>query len=655
MNTEELEQLKRKTAIQASNIADLSENDDDDEDQSGGSNITVGVAASQFGPFSSTVEAQTIDDILTNYTKNIEKKNQQNQKLCLFREKELNRMLTVLTTMKKRNVVLTGEAGVGKTQIVEELARLILIKDPSVPKALHDYQIYELPISTLVAGARYRGELEERIESIINFATNPDNKAILFIDEMHQVVNALDQSMQTISQSLKPALARGGMLTIGATTTNEYRNIGDDPAFSRRFSRVHVTEFTDEQTAVVLRHVLPTYEKHHNTGVPDALIETIVSKANEFRNEGSHRPDNALTLLDRSMSEAHMQYQQFIEKMKNDPNYQLILQTKPRAVVSTKIIEESARNLTNTNDYARLTIPEIEKELESHIIGQKEAKEKVIETISHDLLSIVEQKRPNSFLFIGPSGTGKTEMAKQIARHVYGSDENLIYINMTEYISEDSINRIVGSPRGYVGSDSNRKLPLDGLLDNPKQVILLDEFEKAHPLIRNLFMQLLDEGFIVDNREMKIRANKAMIIATSNAGVENMTKRSVGFSDQANRKVIQNQQELIKALSEEIDNALLNRFEHVVAFDSITKEQFGEILAIKYNQIVEEAAKNRRDLQLNPSEIDIQQANTYDTILRLADEAYDPMLNGRPAERTMLQHIQKTILAHSNLSQITLL
>lgn len=646
-------QHQRKTAIHASNIADLS-GDDDDEDEKAQFTSALGIPATH-NPFSSSKEAENIDNLLVNYTKEIKTKQKANQSLCMFREKELSRMLTILTTMKKRNVVLTGEAGVGKTQIVEELARLILNEDPSVPTSLYGYEVLELPVFTLVSGTMYRGELEERIENIIDYVSDPENKAILFIDEIHQIMNATDQSMQTISQSLKPALARGKMLTIGATTTNEYRKLGDDPAFSRRFSRVHVTEFNDEQTASVLRHVLPAYEKHHDASIPDNLIETIVSKANEFRNDGSHRPDNALTLLDRSMSEAKIQHKQLLESMKNDPNYQLILQTRPRAIVSNKIIDESARNLTNTNNYAKLSVAEIEEALNDHIVGQVQAKEKLVETVRYDLLKIVKQKRPSSFLFVGPSGTGKTEMAKQIAKHVYGSEEHLIYINMTEYTTPESINRIIGSPRGYSGSDSMRKLPLDSLMDNPRQVILLDEFEKATQNVQNLFMQLLDEGFIIDNREMKIRANNAMIIATSNAGVEGMNKRSVGFSNGSSRKQIQNQKDLIHTLTSEIEPALLNRFEHVIPFESITKEQYGSILAVKYNQIVKEATNNRRDLKLTPEAIEPEKATSYAEIQALIDETYDEQLNGRPAERTMLTYIQKCIIDNSHTNQVQLL
>lgn len=295
----------------------------------------------------------------------------------------------------------------------------------------------------------------------------------------------------------------------------------------------------------------------------------------------------------------------------------------------------------------------LESTLDTQIIGQENAKTAVIDAVKRLGLRLSKRTRPVSFLFAGPSGTGKTEIAKQITEAVFGSKDRMIYINMSEFSNHASMTRLIGSSAGYVGSESKRELPFDSLETNPYQVVLLDEFEKAHTDVQRFFMQALDEGTVKTNRNKEIDFSRTIIIATTNAGTIDMNKRSMGFNQ--GPKPERSNEDVIRILQSSFDTELLNRFEKLIAFTPIEKEDYTKILAVKYNKLVEEAQVNRKDLQFSPLHIEIVQALTNDKLCELAEQSYTPASNGRPAERSIREYIENTVLDNPNVTQFDLL
>lgn len=575
-----------------------------------------------------------------------------------FRDDQIHQTVSVLDSMKKPNALLTGEAGVGKTQIVEEIARRIIAKDTIVYGTLGDSNIYELPLSKIVSGSSLVGQLEEKIHSVLDFIKDPKNKAILFIDEIHQIIgsNGGDSQYDKIAQIIKPAMSRKGMRIIGATTTQEAKIIMNDPAFSRRWSDVRVPELSETQTEEIVLKVRDTYQNHHNVLLPDSVIKDLVIIGDEYKRYGSHRPDTSLTLLDKVMSDAKIKRLELKEQVKTNPALQLYINANPKPIISTKQLKASAQTLL-TGD-AKLAFEQnvglLKTTLDDKIIGQTDAKDKLVDAVQRLGLRLTKKKRPTSFLFAGASGTGKTEVAKQVTEAVFNSKNRMVYINMSEYSNEAALNRIIGSPRGYIGSDSNEQLPFDTLENNPYQLILLDEFEKAHTNVQRFFMQALDEGVVKTNENKTIDFSRSIIIATTNAGTVDMSAKRVGFSGVSEEKVFSSQ-EIIQMLTADFDVELLNRFEHIIPFTSISEEQYTQILAIKYNELIKEASENRNDLVFNPSEIDVNAASQYDALLTLTKESYTPASNGRPAERTMRNYIEDQIINDPNATQFDLL
>lgn len=565
-----------------------------------------------------------------------------------FRDGEIEKILTTLITHKHPNVLLIGEAGVGKTGIVEELARRIVEHDPLVCKFLGDKTIYEMSLSTLAAGKKYVGELEEATRQIIEFATDPKNNVILFIDEMHNLsTDHSETSMGRIAETLKPALARGELHVIGATTIQESRTIQKDAALNRRFNRVNIPELTIDQTVEILKDVAQTLSAHHNVNIREDLLPHVVRVA-DAKMLKSNRPDNAITLLDHAASEVVIKWQ------KNLIANPMIIQSLQGVAIGNpsiqiKNIEEAVVSNLNLNKaLSQNRTQSVIDQFDKHIVGQEKVVTSLVNTVKRQNLKLTESKRPRSYIFAGPTGTGKSEIAKQLANGLFGDSESFIYLNMTEYVNPASISRIIGSNEGYVGSTSKRKLPFDDLETNPYQVILIDEFEKAHKDVQLLFMQALDEGFIETNRGNRVEFKHSIIIATTNAGVEDLNKKHIGFG--SNNKTISNAttSDIIAALCNDFPPELLNRFENVIAFDALTEDEYKNILKLKYNKFVESVQKSRPDILIEPSVLDIDVS--YQFIDKLSDESFNPLLNGRPAERTVHQFIEDTILDNPNQS-----
>lgn len=592
-------------------------------------------------------------DLLVNYNELAKKGLFQE---ALFRDVQIMQVLSVLSSKKKPNALLTGESGVGKTQIVEEIARRLVNNDPMVSSLLKDVTIFELPINNVVSGSSYVGQLEEKVKQVIDFAQNPKNKAVLFIDEIHQITGGAETNptYTKIAQQLKPALGRANLRVIGATTTQEATTFLADPALNRRFQDVKVPELTQEEAAEIILHVRDSFQKHHKVILPDDVIEQAVLIADEFKQYGSHRPDSTITLVDKAMADTRIKRIKLIEDAKTNPHLQHIITATPRPVVTVAQLKRSALSLL-TGDEALFeqNVLALEQALHTNIIGQDSAKKEVVDAVKRLGLRLTKRKRPVSFLFAGPSGTGKTEIAKQLAKAVFGSKERMVYINMSEFSNEASITRIIGSSAGYIGSDSKGELPFDTLENNPYQLILLDEFEKGATDVQRFFMQALDEGKVKTNRNKEIDFSRTILIATTNAGVIDMSKNTVGFSQDDTPHYSTN--DIIRMLSASFDTELINRFEKIIPFTSINKDDYTKILAVKYNQLITEAKANRKDLAFYPDEVDVVTAGANPKLQELAEQSYTPVSNGRPAERTMRAYIENTILDNPNATQFNLL
>lgn len=660
------EMNNQSDAVRMAKVHDFGKNDVDDNDDDAFSGFGFNASSNPSNAvFSTPAPMQRVsnnnggeqgieEDMLINYNE-MAKKGAFSQ--ALFRDTQINQVLGTLSSKKRPNALLTGHAGVGKTQIVEELARRLVNDEPIAKALLGDAVLYELPLAKIVSGSSYVGQLEEKLYQVIEFAKNPKNKCILFIDEVHLITGSnQSETYGKISQILKPELGRGTFKTIGATTTQEAASFLADPAFNRRWSEIKVPELSEQETAQILNNIRHDFETHHNVVLPESVIDHIVSISEEFKPYGSHRPDSAIALMDKAMSDARIKRIELMEDAKSDPTMKLLLQAQPKQVVTVNQLKHSAMTLlTGDETLYSDNISQLEDVLSSQIIGQNVAKEKITDAVKRLSLGLTRQKKPVSFMLAGPSGTGKTEMAKQVAQSVFGSKDRMVYLNMTEFSDSSSMTRITGSPDGYIGSNSKRELPFDTLETNPRQLIVLDEFEKAHTDVQRLFMQALDEGTVKTNRNKAIDFSQAIIMATTNAGVVEMSKPRLGFSNNVDEPVEHSTNDIINMLSHAFDKELLNRFESIIPFNSVSKADYVQILAVKYNQLIQEVISNRKDLSFIPTHIELEDAANNDVLTELANKTYSRVANGRPAEKTIRQHIEDSVLDNPNSTQFNLL
>lgn len=502
----------------------------------------------------------------------------------LFRDATVRQTMSILLGKSKPNAILVGQAGTGKTKIVEEIARMLSVEDPLIPDKLKNSIIYELPLSSIISGSCFQGQLEAKLESVVKFTENPENNAILFIDEIHQLTGK-DQSCEKMAQILKPALARGDMRVIGATTTQEYGDISRDPAFKRRFSRVIVDELSKEQTRQILKHVKPTYLNHYNINsntneentvkitFDDDIIPDILSLADEYKTAGAHRPDNALTLLDRALGDSILYRKKMEKNLVEDPEKLAELQGTDLVLTAKQLKMTALRIMTGNAKQANTDIEKLQNHCKE-IQGQEEAVSALIGIIKRHELNIFPRKQPTAILLAGPSGAGKTEITKIIAAEL--TDAEPITLNMTEFAHDSSLTRIIGSPEGYVGFDSHHELPFDSLDGNPYQVILLDEFEKCGKAVQRLFMSAFDEGHVKTTKGKYIDFSRSVMIATTNAGFTDKGK-NIGFTKSETTKST-----TVSDLSKSFDVELLNRFQHIIPFQPISVPIFKEIFRAHY-------------------------------------------------------------------------
>jgi ATP-dependent Clp protease ATP-binding subunit ClpB len=564
----------------------------------------------------------------------------------MFRDPLIEQVLSVLISKNKPNVLLKGSAGVGKTKIVEDIARRIALGDTLIPDLLKNCTIYELPITNIIAGAGLVGSLEERVKAIVEFASDPKNKVILFIDEIHQITGGTsshsDPTGRKISQILKPALARGDMSVIGATTSTESRAFDDDPAFARRFTPLIVDELSLEQTLSVLTTVRPGLVAHYRyqVGVSDDVLAETIRISEENSRAGQHRPDNAITLLDRAMADRVLEQKKLIVQAENAGDTALVqtLRSIPQVpLTTTRVLDVAKRLMTGNAQRPNFDVATLHATLTGRLKGQDNVLGQLTDRLARDQLELFPGKTPTTWMLAGASGVGKTETAKIIAEQMTGTEP--IILNMTEYHTEWSTSKIIGSPPGYIGSDSNRELPFDTLESNPHRVILLDEFEKADKAVQRLFLSAFDEGYIRNAHGKLLDFSKALIICTTNAARESLNGKGIGFSP-APRTV--SHQSLTKALTEFFDPELLGRFSLVVGFNPIYETTYRQIMAAGY------AHERDRIVDAKPRLAQALPAVMPDDELHaIAEATYVDSQGARPASKAVRTWIEDRLLATS--------
>ena len=573
-----------------------------------------------------------INDMLINYNETYKSATP-----ALFRDEIVTQTMSIISSSRKPNALLVGPAGVGKTAIVEEIARRIANKEASVPPQLANTTIYELPIATLVAGAGVVGDLENRITEIIKFAQDANNDALLFIDEIHLIADSNNTTYAKIAQILKPAMARGYIRVIAATTMGEAKKLDDDPAFKRRFSSVIVDELTREQTRDILGIVLPGMLGHYQNKVtvaPDVLDE-IVMTADRLMSTG-HRPDTAITLLDRALSHSVISHHAAIQEALasgNTTSAQMLQQITHIPLTAKRLNTIAMLLVTGQSQPPHLDAQALQTEL-SRLRGQEEVLPRIVDALRRRELNIFPSTRPTSWLFAGASGVGKSETATIISSMVTG--QKPIILNMAEYHDSASINRIIGSPTGYVGSDSAKERPFDTLASNPYRVIVLDEFEKADMSVQRLFLSALDTGEIQMANGPAVDLSRCIVIATTNAGRQKLSGSQMGFGD---HKHSVSKQSLTKELQKSFDAELLGRFDDLIAFMPLGADDYAQILRDEYDRQVKRICTERPDLSFD--------AIDDDTIARLVDETWLVDQGARPAIRAIRALIEDTLLAQA--------
>lgn len=573
-----------------------------------------------------------INDMLINYNETYKSATP-----ALFRDEIVTQTMSIISSSRKPNALLVGPAGVGKTAIVEEIARRIANKEASVPPQLANTTIYELPIATLVAGAGVVGDLENRITEIIKFAQDANNDALLFIDEIHLIADSNNTTYAKIAQILKPAMARGYIRVIAATTMGEAKKLDDDPAFKRRFSSVIVDELTREQTREILDIVLPGMLTHYQNKVtvaPDVLDE-IVMTADRLMSTG-HRPDTAITLLDRALSHSVISHHSAIQEALasgNTTSAQMLQQITHIPLTAKRLNTIAMLLVTGQSQPPHLDVTALQTEL-SRLRGQEEVLPRIVDALRRRELNVFPSTRPTSWLFAGASGVGKSETATIISSMVTG--QKPIILNMAEYHDSASINRIIGSPTGYVGSDSAKERPFDTLASNPYRVIVLDEFEKADMSVQRLFLSALDTGEIQMANGPAVDLSRCIVIATTNAGRQKLSGSQMGFGD---HKHSMSKQSLTKELQKSFDAELLGRFDDLIAFMPLGADDYAQILRDEYDRQVKRICAERPDLNFDPID--------DDTINRLVDETWLVDQGARPAIRAIRALIEDMLLTQA--------
>lgn len=618
--------------------------------------------------------------ILTTYARDLVREAQDgNLDPVIGREREIDRLITIISRRTKNNPVLIGEAGVGKTAVVEGLASRIT--SGMVPSFLRDRRIMEVDLAAMVAGTKYRGEFEDRLKKLIN-EVEKDDKIIVFIDEVHSLVGAgsAEGSMDA-ANLLKPALARGKFHLIGATTTDEYRkNIEKDAALNRRLQSVMVESPSESDTIRILTGLVPKYEEFHHVRISEPVIKEVVRLSERYLTE-RQQPDKAIDVLDETAARVHatnansdltreiqkledellvlasdieraaaeedyeraalskMRQSQIKEKLddlkskESDPGYIAVKIND----VATTVSKMTGVPLEQLKRSEMTKLANLEKNLSRRIVGQSQAVTVVAQAIRRSRAGIADPRRPiGSFIFLGPTGVGKTELAKVLAEEVFGSHDSLIKVDMSEFSERHTVARLVGAPAGYVGYDDGGQLT-EKIRRQPYSVVLFDEIEKAHPDVFNILLQILEDGVLTDGHGKQVDFRNCVIILTSNIGAADMVNDVVGFAiggdEQAQSADDDNRREMVmKTLRNTMRPELLNRFDQIVMFNSLSDREMGQILEIMLEQ-------------LNDRLMDRGVVLTVSAKLKhwLAKKGYDRRYGARPLRRVLQDELERVI------------
>jgi ATP-dependent Clp protease ATP-binding subunit ClpC len=596
--------------------------------------------------------------------------------MIVGREKEIERLAQILCRRKKNNPVLIGEPGVGKSAIVEGLA--LRIVQHKISRVLFNKRVINLDMAAIVAGTKYRGQFEERIKSILNEMTKNPN-IILFIDEIHTIVGAGAASgSMDAANMLKPALARGEIQCIGATTLNEYRkNIEKDGALERRFQKVIVDPTTADETLQILRNIKDRYEDHHNTHYTEDALNACVKLTDRYISDRNF-PDKAIDALDEAGSRMHIsnivvppyienlekqiisvkeakqaavksqnfelaasyrdQERQYLTELENAKSkWEKEMQEHRETVDEEKVAEVVAMMsgvpVQRIAKSENVRLLEMEDVLKGKVIGQDEAVHKIVKAIQRNRAGLKDPNKPiGTFMFLGPTGVGKTYLAKMLAEYMFGSADSLIRIDMSEYLEKFAVSRLIGAPPGYVGYEEGGQLT-EKVRRRPYSIVLLDEMEKAHPDVFNLLLQVLDEGILTDSLGRRIDFRNTVLVMTSNIGTKQLKDfgRGIGFHPQANgendKKFAQGV--IQKALNKTFAPEFLNRVDDIVIFDALNKESLYKIIDIEFKKVIERISQLGYRINL-----------TEPFKAHIASKGYDIQFGARPLKRAIQKYIE---------------
>ena len=668
------EQFKLMIASDDQDYMDISSSsfpeEKDDDNDSGKENPFVPTSESR-------VNVKSKTPVLDNFGRDVTSLAEKNKlDPVVGREKEIERVSQILSRRKKNNPLLIGEPGVGKSAIAEGLALRIIQK--KVSRILYGKRVISLDLASLVAGTKYRGQFEERMKAVMNELEKNDN-IILFIDEIHTIVGAGGATGSLdASNMFKPALARGEIQCIGATTLDEYRqNIEKDGALERRFQKVLVEETTEEETLDILRNIKDRYENHHNVIYTDEALKACAELTARYVSD-RYLPDKAIDALDEAGSRVHInnmnvpdeiiQLEEELEKVKELKNSVVKKQKYEEAAklrddekrvertlseAQDRWQEDSKRNRVTVNDthiadvVSMMTNIPVNKIVKSEknklayladsigekIIGQREAVEKVVKAIQRNRAGLKDPDRPiGSFIFLGQTGVGKTQLAKILAKEIFESEENLIRIDMSEYMEKFAISRLIGAPPGYVGYEEGGQLS-EKVRRRPYSVILLDEVEKAHPDVFNMLLQVLDDGFLTDSLGRKINFQNTIIIMTSNIGARQVKDFGTGVGFETSN--IKSQAGDIEkgviegALKKTFAPEFLNRIDDIVIFNALEKEHIGQIVEIELVKLTQRIEKLGYTISFTKAAKDF-----------LSEKGYDKKYGARPLNRAIQKYVE---------------
>lgn len=651
--------------------ADFTDDEDDDEAMGDGGRSSVNTQQPR-----QSSDTPVLDNFGTDITKAA-----LDNKLdpIVGREKEIERLAQILSRRKKNNPILIGEPGVGKSAIVEGLA--IRIVQKKVSRLLFDKRVISLDMASVVAGTKYRGQFEERIKAILNeLAKNPN--IILFIDEIHTIVGAGGATGSLdAANMLKPALARGEIQCIGATTLDEYRkNIEKDGALERRFQKVIVAPTTAEETLQILHNIKERYEEHHNVRYTDEALEACVKLTDRYITDRNF-PDKAIDALDETGSRMHIsnikvpeiienlekelnevvekkteavkaqkyelaasfrdkQRQLMVKLEEEEENWESQLKEQPQIVDAEKVAEVVAMMsgipVQRIAEAETVKLLGMKEQLKEAVIGQDEAVDKIVKAIRRNRIGLKDPNKPiGTFMFLGPTGVGKTYLAKKIAEQLFDSADALIRIDMSEYMEKFTVSRLVGAPPGYVGYEEGG-LMTEKVRRKPYSVVLLDEIEKAHPDVFNILLQVLDEGHLTDSLGKKVDFKNTILIMTSNVGTRQLKDfgKGVGFQTDfiKGNESAHSRSVLQKALNKTFSPEFLNRIDDIVIFDQLSKESIFKIIDIELKDFYKRIEEMGYKLELTDEAKDF-----------IAEKGYDKQFGARPLKRAIQNYLEDEI------------